>query len=195
MCFPSHSRSAHERKPVVWSQSIRLPDGRVFDVPYRRQPSTSRLCRPLAWSETLTRWLECRLSPMPRWRSWKSSFTLTLEGDANDPETDLDARGSPLQSMRRTRVALRHWCWNDAGGNPVLNAPTAGNHPAEWGPRLFAGAVFLTEGATTSRLTCKPFSILRDMPELEQAFKACGCDPARGEVGIMLERDFCSGVK
>jgi hypothetical protein len=38
---------------------------------------------------------------------------------------------------------------------------------------------------------CKPFSVLKDRPELLDAFQACGCDPKRGgEVGVMLERDF-----
>jgi len=33
---------------------------------------------------------------------------------------------------------------------------------------------------------CLPFSILKDKPELRNNFKACGCDPERGEVGIVL---------
>jgi hypothetical protein len=37
--------------------------------------------------------------------------------------------------------------------------------------------------------------VLKDRPELEQAFRACGCDPSRGEVGIMLERDLRSNVE
>ena len=41
---------------------------------------------------------------------------------------------------------------------------------------------------------CQPFSVLKDRPELEQAFRACGCDPSRGEVGIMLERDLRSNA-
>jgi len=35
-----------------------------------------------------------------------------------------------------------------------------------------------------------PFSILEEKPFLKEAFLACGCDPTRGEVGIMLEADL-----
>ena len=37
-----------------------------------------------------------------------------------------------------------------------------------------------------------PFSVLKDRPELEAAFRACGCDPSRAEVGIMLQEDLRS---
>jgi len=37
---------------------------------------------------------------------------------------------------------------------------------------------------------CLPFSIIKDRPELKEAFLMCGCDPSRGEVGIILERSF-----
>ena len=42
---------------------------------------------------------------------------------------------------------------------------------------------------------CKPFSILKDHPELNRHFRACGFDPERGEVGIMLERDYIEATK
>jgi hypothetical protein len=35
---------------------------------------------------------------------------------------------------------------------------------------------------------CLPFSILKDRPYLKDEFLQCGCDPTRGEVGIVLEK-------
>ena len=67
-------------KPRVWSQSIRLPDGRVFEIPYLATAEHIRRCRTLAWWERWMRWWVCRRRRMSRWRSWKNSFTWTLAG-------------------------------------------------------------------------------------------------------------------
>jgi hypothetical protein len=39
---------------------------------------------------------------------------------------------------------------------------------------------------------CQPFSVLKEVPELLEAFRSCGCEPGRGEVGIMLESSYRS---
>ena len=41
---------------------------------------------------------------------------------------------------------------------------------------------------------CVPFSALKEHPELERHFRACGCDPEFGEVGIVLERDYVEAI-
>jgi hypothetical protein len=41
-------------------------------------------------------------------------------------------------------------------------------------------------GQTDTPYRCLPFSILKEHPEYEVAFRACGCDPKRGEVGVVL---------
>lgn len=45
-------------------------------------------------------------------------------------------------------------------------------------------------GSNVTPYKCLPFSILESQPWLEEAFRACGCDPARGDVGIVLEADI-----
>lgn len=59
------------------------------------------------------------------------------------------------------------------------------------GPDVLCWCGFSHRGNHNSMAyVCQPFSVLEELPELEQAFRACGCDPGMGEVGIMLERDL-----
>lgn len=37
---------------------------------------------------------------------------------------------------------------------------------------------------------CVPFNDMKVWPELLALFLACGCDPSKGEVGIVLTDDF-----
>jgi DNA-directed RNA polymerase subunit RPC12/RpoP len=78
------------------------------------------------------------------------------------------------------------------GGNPVFKCADCGKAVAAMGPEALCWCGFSHRGNRDNAYTCQPFSILDERPELLSAFRACGCDPERGEVGIMLERDLRS---
>lgn len=73
------------------------------------------------------------------------------------------------------------------GGNPVYRCANCGVASSSMGPdRLcWCGFQFRAQHATAYR--CLPFSILKDRPELLEAFRSCGCEPGRQEVGVVLE--------
>ena len=78
-----------------------------------------------------------------------------------------------------------------AGGNPIFKCADCGKATAAMSADALCWCGFSHRGnshATAYR--CLPFSILEKQPELLSAFRACGCDPTRGEVGIVLERDL-----
>lgn len=82
------------------------------------------------------------------------------------------------------------------GGNPVFKCADCGRATSGMNPGMLCWCGFSHRGNHNSTAyVCQPFSVLKDRPELEQAFRACGCDPSRGEVGIMLERDLRSNVE
>lgn len=81
------------------------------------------------------------------------------------------------------------------GGNPVYKCADCGNAQSAMGPDALCWCGFhhrMNHNATA--YVCVPFSALKDRPAAAQAltnaFRSCGCDPGRGEVGIMLERDY-----
>ena len=81
-----------------------------------------------------------------------------------------------------------------SGGNPVFKCADCGVAAAAMGPEVICWCGFhhrMQHHLTAYR--CLPFSILKDKPHLLNAFRACGCDPARGEVGIILEQDYMKG--
>jgi len=80
------------------------------------------------------------------------------------------------------------------GGNPIFKCADCGKSTAAMtaGALCWCGFSHRNNHPSTAYV-CVPFSIL-DQPEkddvekrrLRNAFLSCGCDPARGEVGIML---------
>jgi DNA-directed RNA polymerase subunit RPC12/RpoP len=77
------------------------------------------------------------------------------------------------------------------GGNPIYKCADCGKATASMGPwdLCWCGyAQRMSPHLTAYR--CLPYSILDTRPELRQAFLMCGCDPARGEVGIVLEKSL-----
>ena len=83
-----------------------------------------------------------------------------------------------------------------AGGNPRFKCADCGASAASMDPKALCWCGFSHRGNHNSTAyACVPFSILKDRPELAAAFGACGCDPKRGEVGIMLERDLYARPK
>lgn len=74
------------------------------------------------------------------------------------------------------------------GGNPVFKCADCGKATSGMSANVLCWCGYsmrLNHGRTAYR--CLPFSVLKEHPEWRQAFLACGCDPTRGEVGIVLE--------
>lgn len=77
------------------------------------------------------------------------------------------------------------------GGNPIWRCADCGKACADIGPQCLCWCGFSHRGQHhLTAYLCMPFSILEERPELLNAFLACGCDPKRGEVGIILLRDL-----
>lgn len=78
------------------------------------------------------------------------------------------------------------------GGNPTWKCADCGKSAAAMGPDVLCWCGYSHKhNHNATAYVCQPFSVLAEKPALLDAFKACGCDPARGgEVGIMLERDW-----
>lgn len=55
------------------------------------------------------------------------------------------------------------------------------------GPEVLCWCGFAHRGQTPGAYRCLPFSVLEKSPKYKEAFLECGCDPAKGEVGIVLE--------
>ena len=81
------------------------------------------------------------------------------------------------------------------GGNPIYKCADCGVAAAAMGPEVLCWCGFSHRMQHISAYRCVPFSVLKDRPELEDSFKACGCDPKRGEVGIMLEENYLAPRK
>lgn len=58
------------------------------------------------------------------------------------------------------------------------------------GPEVLCWCGYSHRGQRATAYRCMPFSILKERPELLAAFRACGCEPGRQEVGIVLESDL-----
>lgn len=77
------------------------------------------------------------------------------------------------------------------GGNPLFKCADCGAGTSAMGPEALCWCGFSHRGQHhLTAYRCLPFSILDTRPELKTAFAACGCDPNRGEVGIVLESDY-----
>lgn len=77
------------------------------------------------------------------------------------------------------------------GGNPIFRCADCGKSAAAMGPGAICWCGFQHRRQNLHGYRCVPYSILKERPELERAFRACGCDPERGgDVGIVLERDL-----
>lgn len=77
------------------------------------------------------------------------------------------------------------------GGNRLYRCADCGAHGSDMGQG--GGLCWCSFEHRNQRETaymCRPFSVLEREPHLLEAFLACGCDPKRGEVGIMLESDM-----
>jgi len=74
------------------------------------------------------------------------------------------------------------------GGNPIFKCADCGTSLSGMGPSVLCWCGFsMKHNHGKTAYQCLPFTILTEHPEWRQAFLACGCDPTRGEVGIVLE--------
>ena len=74
------------------------------------------------------------------------------------------------------------------GGNPVWKCADCGKEAADIGPHCLCWCGLKHKHNNHTAYICLPFSILESKPELKEAFLMCGCDPTRGEVGVIVER-------
>lgn len=78
-----------------------------------------------------------------------------------------------------------------AGGNPLYRCADCGEGCVDIGPEVVCWCGMKHRNQIEEpAYRCLPFSILTEKPWLREAFMACGCDPDRGEVGIVMKRDM-----
>lgn len=76
------------------------------------------------------------------------------------------------------------------GGNPVYMCVNCGNSKSAMGPDALCWCGYQHRGQHRTAYRCLPFTVLKDKPELLEAFRACGCEPGRQLIGVVLERDL-----
>lgn len=81
------------------------------------------------------------------------------------------------------------------GGNPVFKCADCGKANASMGPETLCWCGYSHRGQNATAYICQPFTVLKERPQMLEAFRSCGCEPGRTEVGIMLERDYHNALK
>lgn len=81
------------------------------------------------------------------------------------------------------------------GGNPIYRCADCGVATSASSPNSLCWCGFSHRMNACTAYRCLPFSILDRYPELRTVFAECGCDPSRGEVGIVLETSLGSALK
>ena len=76
------------------------------------------------------------------------------------------------------------------GGNPIFKCADCGASGSGMGPEHLCWCGFSHRLQNATAYRCLPFSILKDKPELLNAFRSCGTEPGRTEVGLVLEDDL-----
>lgn len=109
-----------------------------------------------------------------------------------------------METKARTWIIEDHLCYGcggrilkcatgqgmSPGGNPLFKCADCGKAATGLGPDVICWCGMHHRNNHLKPYRCLPFSILKERPEAEKAFRACGCDPSRGEVGIVLASDF-----
>jgi hypothetical protein len=72
------------------------------------------------------------------------------------------------------------------GGNPLYKCASCGLSGAAYLPAVLCWCGFKHRGNAEGAYRCLPFSLINEHPRLREAFLAAGCDPAAGEVGVVL---------
>lgn len=76
------------------------------------------------------------------------------------------------------------------GGNPAYKCADCGIETTSLGPQELCWCGMKHRNQNESAYICISFEKIKEYPEYLNAFRNCGCDPVRGEVGIMLRNDF-----
>ena len=79
------------------------------------------------------------------------------------------------------------------GGNPIFICSLCEKGSAATGPEVICWCGFNFRGQEhyQGNYMCLPFSILKEKPELLEAFRSCGCDPeGKGVVGIVTRDGY-----
>jgi len=76
------------------------------------------------------------------------------------------------------------------GGNPIYRCADCGRGGSFFGENEICWCGFSYRQQNLNPYKCLSFRILEEHPELLPAFQACGCEPGRSEVGIVLETDY-----
>lgn len=76
------------------------------------------------------------------------------------------------------------------GGNPVRRCADCGRTSADTGPHGLCWCGVTHKSNNEKAYRCLSFSILESEPWLEEAFRACGTDPKRGDIGVVLISDL-----
>ena len=76
------------------------------------------------------------------------------------------------------------------GGNPMFRCADCGAAKADMSPSGICWCGFAHRGQHDHGYQCVAFADAADNPRLLAALAACGCQPGRGEIGIVLVRDF-----
>jgi hypothetical protein len=88
------------------------------------------------------------------------------------------------------RIARQKHHGPTPGGNPVFMCVNCGKATSSMGPDALCWCGFSHRGQHVTAYRCLPLSILKDKPELLEAFRAAGCEPGRQLIGVVLERDL-----
>jgi len=76
------------------------------------------------------------------------------------------------------------------GGNSVYRCADCGATSTKMGGRDLCWCDKRHKNQSIAAYRCLSFSVIKDRPEMKDAFLRCGCDPERGEVGIVLAREI-----
>jgi len=76
------------------------------------------------------------------------------------------------------------------GGNPVYRCADCGNSASGLGPQCVCWCGFSQRHNDSYPYRCMSFGVLTEFQKLLAAFRNCGCDPERGEVGIVLDSEL-----
>lgn len=80
------------------------------------------------------------------------------------------------------------------GGNPIYKCASCGISTSSTSPSAVCWCGFSHWSNSSGAYKCLPFKVITDYPDLAfrltEAFLACGCNPTRGEVGVMLAQDW-----
>jgi len=82
------------------------------------------------------------------------------------------------------------------GGNPIYKCADCGKTMSGMGPDdlCWCGQYYKNNNHLQEYI-CVPFSVLKEKPFLKNTFLSFGCDPSRGEVGIMTKKAYREACK